>query len=52
MAMTKEVLRRRGVIAASHVRAPGPKLDAGDHRELDAMLAELTDILPPRAASA
>ena len=50
MAMTKEVLRRRGVIASTHVRAPGPKLDPGDHRELDAMLAELADILPPKAA--
>ena len=35
MAMTKEVLRRRGVITATHVRAAGPKLDAGDLRELD-----------------
>jgi 4-hydroxy-tetrahydrodipicolinate synthase len=50
MAMTKEVLRRRGVIESVHVRAPGPKLDPGDHRELDAMLAELNDILPPKAA--
>lgn len=45
MAMTKEVLRRRGVIAATQVRAPGPKLDPGDHRELEAMLAELDDLL-------
>jgi 4-hydroxy-tetrahydrodipicolinate synthase len=45
MAMTKEVLRRRGVITATHVRAPGPKLDAGDHRELEVMLAELSDLL-------
>ena len=41
MAMTKEVLRRRGVITATHVRAAGPKLDAGDMRELDALLEEL-----------
>lgn len=50
MAMTKEVLRRRGVISSTHVRAPGPKLDDGDHRELAAMLAELADLLPPRVA--
>jgi 4-hydroxy-tetrahydrodipicolinate synthase len=49
MAMTKEVLRRRGVISATHVRAAGPKLDAADHRELGEMLAELADILPERA---
>ena len=41
MAMTKEVLRRRGVITATHVRAAGPALDAGDLRELDALLDEL-----------
>ena len=41
MAMTKEVLRRRGVITSTHVRAAGPTLDAGDLRELDALLDEL-----------
>jgi 4-hydroxy-tetrahydrodipicolinate synthase len=41
MAMTKEVLRRRGVITATYVRAAGPSLDAGDLRELDALLDEL-----------
>jgi len=46
MAMTKEVLKRRGVIRATHVRAAGPKLDAGDLRELDAILAGLHDLLP------
>ena len=46
MAMTKEVLRRRGVIKATHVRAAGPKLDAGDLKELDAILAGLDDLLP------
>ncbi len=50
MAMTKEVLRRRGVIAHTHVRAAGPRLDDGDRRELDAMMAELADILPPTVA--
>jgi 4-hydroxy-tetrahydrodipicolinate synthase len=48
MAMTKEVLRRRGIISAAAMRAPGPRLDAGDHRELDAMLAAIADVLPPR----
>ena len=47
MAMTKEVLRRRGVIASTFVRAAGPRMDAGDLRELDALLDELD--LPPLA---
>lgn len=46
MAMTKEVLKRRGVIRSTHVRAAGPRLDEGDLRELDAMLAELGDLMP------
>jgi 4-hydroxy-tetrahydrodipicolinate synthase len=41
MAMTKEVLRRRGVIASTHVRAAGPVPDAGDLAELAAMLDEI-----------
>lgn len=44
MAMTKEVLRRRGVIASTFVRAAGPVLDAGDHRELGEMLAEMPEL--------
>jgi 4-hydroxy-tetrahydrodipicolinate synthase len=43
MAMTKEVLRRRGVIRSTHVRAAGPTLDDGDRRELSAMLEVLAD---------
>jgi 4-hydroxy-tetrahydrodipicolinate synthase len=46
MAMTKEVLKRRGVIRATHVRAAGPKMDPGDLRELDAILDGLRDLLP------
>jgi len=46
MAMTKEVLRRRGVITATHVRAAGPRLDAGDQRELTAMLEGIADLMP------
>jgi 4-hydroxy-tetrahydrodipicolinate synthase len=51
MAMTKEVLRRRGVISAIHVRATGPRLDAGDQRELTAMLTRLADLIPLPDAS-
>jgi 4-hydroxy-tetrahydrodipicolinate synthase len=40
MRMTKEVLRRRGVIRHVGVRAKGPKFDAGDRAELDLLLAE------------
>lgn len=47
MAMTKETLRRRGIIAQAHRRAGGPELDPGDHRELGEMLAELVDVLHP-----
>jgi 4-hydroxy-tetrahydrodipicolinate synthase len=48
-ALTKEVLRRRGVIAHAGKRASGPELDAGDHRELTECLAELRDVLHPPA---
>jgi 4-hydroxy-tetrahydrodipicolinate synthase len=41
IALRKEVLRRRGVIASAHVRSPGPKLNADDHRELDQLIARL-----------
>jgi len=51
MAMTKEVLRRRGVIGATYVRAAGPTLDAGDLRELDALLDDVSDLLPRNAGS-
>ncbi len=51
MAMTKEVLRRRGVISATHVRAAGPRLDAGDLAELAAILAGLTDLVPDLSSS-
>lgn len=44
--LTKAVLRRRGLIASDHVRAPGPALDAWDERELDALLARIADLLP------
>lgn len=41
LALRKEILRRRGAIASSAVRAPGPKLDADDMAELDQLLARL-----------
>jgi len=40
MHMTKEVLRRRGVIKNTFVRGKGPKFDEGDHAELALLLAE------------
>ena len=46
MAMTKEVLRRRGVIRSTHVRATGPTLDDGDMRELDQLAARIADLVP------
>ena len=44
-AMTKEVLRRRGIIDCAYVRAPGPRLDAQDQTELGIMLDEIADLL-------
>lgn len=40
MHMTKEVLRRRGVIRNTSVRAKGPKFDDGDRAELSLLLQE------------
>jgi 4-hydroxy-tetrahydrodipicolinate synthase len=48
MAMTKEVLRRRGIITATEVRATGPRLDARDHAELSVLLADIGDLLAGR----
>ena len=47
MAMTKETLRRRGIIGHAGKRAAGPELDAGDHRELGELLVEVGDLLDP-----
>jgi 4-hydroxy-tetrahydrodipicolinate synthase len=41
LAVRKEVLRRRGAIAHASTRAPGPRLTAVDHAELDRLLARL-----------
>lgn len=45
--LTKEVLRRRGLIASAFTRADGPALDRGDHRELDAVLDRLEALTGP-----
>jgi 4-hydroxy-tetrahydrodipicolinate synthase len=47
MAMTKETLRRRGIVAHAGKRAAGPELDPGDQRELSELLAEVADLLDP-----
>lgn len=41
MAIRKETLRRRGVIASATTRAPGPSLDANDHAELTRLIDRL-----------
>ncbi|WP_102108443.1 dihydrodipicolinate synthase family protein [Oceaniglobus roseus] len=41
LAIRKEVLKRRGVIASSKVRAPGPSMTARDHEELTRLIARL-----------
>jgi 4-hydroxy-tetrahydrodipicolinate synthase len=38
LALRKEVLHRRGVIASAKVRAPGPSLSATDHDELSRLI--------------
>lgn len=40
MHMTKEVLRRRGVISNTFVRGKGPRFDDGDRAELTLLLAD------------
>jgi 4-hydroxy-tetrahydrodipicolinate synthase len=48
---TKEVLARRGLLAHTAARAAGPRPDAGDLAELDALLATAAPVLtmhPPR----
>jgi 4-hydroxy-tetrahydrodipicolinate synthase len=41
LAMRKEVLRRRGVIATAAVRAPGVSMDRDDYAELDRLVGRL-----------
>ena len=42
LAIRKEVLRRRGVLASARVRAPGPSLTETDHAELTRLMTRLT----------
>ena len=48
LALRKEILKRRGAIRSNAVRAPGPRLDADDIAELDALLARLDQKLSTR----
>jgi 4-hydroxy-tetrahydrodipicolinate synthase len=41
LAIRKEILRRRGAIAHSRLRHPGPGLTAADHQELDGLMTRL-----------
>lgn len=41
LALRKETLRRRGAIASAKARDPGPKMDARDHAEMDALFDRL-----------
>jgi 4-hydroxy-tetrahydrodipicolinate synthase len=43
--LTKEVLRRRGLIDSAFVRAPGPELDTHDLAELDELMDGLADLI-------
>lgn len=45
--LTKEVMRRRGLIKSAYTRAPGAELDAQDQKELGQMLARLADVVGP-----
>ncbi|MFO1149907.1 MAG: dihydrodipicolinate synthase family protein [Alsobacter sp.] len=48
LAVRKDVLRRRGIIACSATRHPGPTLSARDHQELDELMARLDRKLKAR----
>jgi 4-hydroxy-tetrahydrodipicolinate synthase len=41
LAVRKELLHRRGILASPGLRPPGPRLDQVDHQELDGLLARL-----------
>ncbi|WP_422056251.1 dihydrodipicolinate synthase family protein [Sphingomonas sp.] len=49
--LTKEVLRRRGLIESAYVRAPGPQLDRYDLAELDQLLAALEPLIREMGSS-
>lgn len=59
LALRKETLRRRGILASARTRAPGPALDAEDHAELTHLIERVqrakqrfgvTDPAPARLA--
>ena len=50
--LTKNVLQRRGLIASTHQRIAGPRLDALDAQDVDAFLDDLSDLLLPPDAIA
>ena len=41
LAIRKEILHRRGLLASARVRAPGPVLTPADHAELSRLMARL-----------
>tara|TARA_B100000749_G_C18429173_1_gene467154 strand:- start:1391 stop:2014 length:624 start_codon:yes stop_codon:yes gene_type:complete len=49
--LTKEVLRRRGLIESAYVRAPGPELDRYDRAELDQLLSALEPLMREQGSS-
>jgi 4-hydroxy-tetrahydrodipicolinate synthase len=49
MRLTKEVLRRRGVLKHTGVRAPLPEFDSQDQREIDLCLRDLEDLVATEA---
>lgn len=46
--LTKYVLKKRGLIADTRQRMPGPLLDAQDMADVDAFLADIADLLLPQ----
>jgi 4-hydroxy-tetrahydrodipicolinate synthase len=49
LAIRKEILRRRGIIASAATRHPGPKLTPRDHQELDELMNRLARKLHARS---
>jgi 4-hydroxy-tetrahydrodipicolinate synthase len=41
LAVRKEILRRRGAIRSAATRAPGPRLTAIEHAEIDTLMRRL-----------
>ena len=46
--LTKYVLKKRGLLADTRQRMPGPLLDALDRADVDAFLADIDDLLLPK----